>query len=388
MRLAAFALAFSTVALAQPEAAPSDAGSADAAPLSLSTSLSTSTSTAAPRRKPNQRVLCGCASSRFLARGPATIDLAHPLTAWLHGGATLDTFVKDETTQKLSPAPLPVTTTAALSATSSQLMQVQATGDASGYLAITRPGDKAPRDVLAITAAASSSMAPSPSTPPSLAALWLGAAESRERKDCGTFVTQRVHWQLAENSPDVVALVVKDEDSGAEVVVDARHAGAFGLGYVDVCEHGVEVKTGPQRLSITPVAASLARGGAWGFAHDGTGATDPTRTGVPAGADDDLIETGFPTPAGPEKPISLLSVGGVWTGALGAIGLFGLVGFGFWRLKRRRLVNVACTACGANVPVDVLDDAVDGFFCPTCGAAGMWKQKGSHASPTSERLPS
>ena len=41
--------------------------------------------------------------------------------------------------------------------------------------------------------------------------------------------------------------------------------------------------------------------------------------------------------------------------------------------RRRRLAEVICSSCQRGVPIDVLDEKTDGFFCPHCGASGMWK---------------
>ena len=38
-----------------------------------------------------------------------------------------------------------------------------------------------------------------------------------------------------------------------------------------------------------------------------------------------------------------------------------------------------CVLCHALIPVDVLDEKTDGFFCPSCGTAGLWKAKGGSA---------
>jgi DNA-directed RNA polymerase subunit RPC12/RpoP len=68
-----------------------------------------------------------------------------------------------------------------------------------------------------------------------------------------------------------------------------------------------------------------------------------------------------------------MSVGGFWI-LLALTGLVAsLLGFVVWRLKRRRLAEVVCASCRRGVPIDVLDEKTDGFFCPHCGASGMWK---------------
>jgi DNA-directed RNA polymerase subunit RPC12/RpoP len=68
-----------------------------------------------------------------------------------------------------------------------------------------------------------------------------------------------------------------------------------------------------------------------------------------------------------------MSVGGFWIILVVTGVVASLLGFIAWRLKRRRLAEIVCASCQRSVPVDVLDEKTDGFFCPHCGASGMWK---------------
>ncbi len=327
-------------------------------------------------RKPkaNQRVLCGCASSRFLGmKGPTAIG-AGTHGAWLHGEAAVGAFAAGAD-GKLAPSSLPFAIDIDERGTggASRLVKLRATGEGSGLLGITRPGDPGPRDVATVTLAPSSSTSLSSSSLPALKALWLEPVEARERRDCGPWLTQRIAFELVAGSVPVDAFLVTDLDSGERTLVDVRHAGAFGIGRVEVCDHGFRVENRSQRIELAPVSSTGATGLRWGFAHDGTGTTPVTRLATPATADPDQLDAPYPVPGANDRRFSWLSVGGFWilivlTGAVASV-----LGFIAWRLKRRRLAEVTCASCQRSVPIDVLDEKTDGFFCPHCGASGMWK---------------
>lgn len=348
-----------------PQAAPS------IAPDPAGPSTAAAPAAAAKKPKSNQRILCGCASSRFLGvKGPTVVgDGTHG--AWLHGEASIGGFATGDD-GKLAPAALPFALDVDARATggASRLVRLRATGDGAGLLGITRPGDPGPRDVATVTL---SSATESASAPPALQALWLEPAEARERRDCGPWLTQRIAFEPVPGSAAVEAFVVTDLDSGERTLVDARHAGAFGIGRVEVCDHGFRVDNRPQRLEIAPVSATGATGLPWGFAHDGTGQTPVVRLATPATADPGQLDAPYPVPGQEGRGFSWMSVGGFWI-LLALTGLVAsLLGFVAWRLKRRRLAEVVCASCQRGVPIDVLDEKTDGFFCPHCGASGMWK---------------
>jgi predicted RNA-binding Zn-ribbon protein involved in translation (DUF1610 family) len=142
---------------------------------------------------------------------------------------------------------------------------------------------------------------------------------------------------------------------------------------VPACRHGFPLATEAQTLEVTPVSGTGARGEAWTFRHDGQGLVDVVAVSVPASADRALAALPFPVPGAPVRPFSWVSVGGMWilSALLGLV--CGVVGFLFWRFKRRRMQSVRCTSCGTAIPVDVLDNKTDGFFCPSCKKAGVWK---------------
>jgi DNA-directed RNA polymerase subunit RPC12/RpoP len=338
------------------------------------TTTTTSTTEAAPPKKisAKQTILCGCASSRFLGSRPAVVG-ANTLGVWLHGEARLGAFSKNDAGALVEgDAPFAIDLDERGTAGASRLVRVRATRSGEGLIGILRPNDKAPRDVLTSTFEPSVT-APAPA--PVVKGMWLEPVETRERRDCGTWQTQRLAFELAEGSVGVDAFVVTDLDSGTATVVDARHVGAFGIGHVDVCEHGAAVGNVAARVAIAAVSGVGATSEPWQFAHDGTGATPVARLSSPASADPDLLTLSFPVPGEPEMRFSWLSVGGIWillpaTGIVAAILAFiALV------LRRRRMAEVVCSSCHKTVPVDVLDRATDGFFCPHCGASGMWKGK-------------
>ncbi|MBM4281807.1 MAG: hypothetical protein FJ137_13960 [Deltaproteobacteria bacterium] len=187
------------------------------------------------------------------------------------------------------------------------------------------------------------------------------------------WTTTRTALQLREGSAAVEAFAVRDVDTGVNQLVDARHVGAFGLGEVPACRHGFSLSSSPQTLELVPVGAGGARGEPWVLRHDGQGLIDVVRVASPASADADLIAGPLPVPGHERRAFSWVSVGGMWT-LSALLGLLcGVVGFLFWRFKRRRVQDVRCAACHAAIPVDVLDDRTDGFFCPACGTAGVWK---------------
>ena len=215
-----------------------------------------------------------------------------------------------------------------------------------------------------------------------LGALWLEPVEVRDRRDCGPWVTQRLAWEPAAGSDAVEGFAVKDLDSGVTTLIDIRHVGAFGIGHVSVCDHGVVVGNAPARLEIRPLSALGTTGEPWQFAHDGTGTTPTTRLSSPATADQERIAMPFPVPGTPTRPMSLFSLGGMWIVAPLFGVLCALLGFAVWRFKRRRVVEARCASCAGAVPIDLLDHKTDGFFCPHCGAAGYWKGRGVDVDST------
>lgn len=305
---------------------------------------------------------------------------------WLHDGAHVDTFVRDAaggdrlvaSDQGPAVEELPVGGDAVPS--SSRLALVRAPQGFAGFLGILRPKETLPKDVLDLSKPAAAGEAPAA---PRLRALWIRPLEQREREGCGTYLTHTVAWEgLEGETADLAALLVRDLDSQRTALVDARFAGVFGLGRIDVCEQGLPLTAGaPLNLEIRPVSSTLRVGEAWSFASDGTGLVDPARQAVPAEADPQRIADPFPVPGaepdrGPTfKMISVAVMGVVAAGAAGAA-LFTWV---VVPLRRRRMKDIRCTACGKDVPIDTLDDKTDGFFCPSCGAAGFWKGKQGEA---------
>ncbi len=302
--------------------------------------------------------------------------------AWLHGEASMAAFARGEDgalTETSLPFVLDVDPRSTGGA--SRLATIRATQEGVGLLGIRRLADPTPRDIASVTLAPSTSASPS-SPPPVLQAVWLEPPEARERRDCGAWRTQRLAFETAPGSVAVDGFVVTDLDTGAQTLVDARHVGAFGLGRVDVCDHGAVVPEQPQRLSIAPVSATGATGLPWGFSHDGTATMPVQRIQTPETAKSDLLDTPYPVPGIDARRFSWRSVGGFWILIVVGGAAASLVGFVVWRLKKRRLAEVACATCHKTVAVDILDDATDGFFCPHCGASGMWKGRTSDVSVT------
>jgi predicted RNA-binding Zn-ribbon protein involved in translation (DUF1610 family) len=332
----------------------------------------------------NARMLCGCASSRFLTRGVVNLDASTTLGAWIHGETHIDGFVKDDAGKLVTSSSLPfnVFEFAVDNATpgAARLVKVSSSGHAAGWLGMVRPGDLSPKDVVTVTFA--DTWVPQDSAAvPQLTALWLAPVEERERKDCGPWTTARIAFELKEGSVAVDGFLIRDGRTGRQALVDARHAGAFGIGRVDVCDHGFAIED-TELIEIVPVSSSWGRAEMWSYALDtapgpagGRGERDPRRIAFPKSADEDLLDTAFPVPGTPTKPYSMVSVGGMWTLSAAGCLVCGCVGFLFWRFKRRRMETVVCTSCHAKIPLDVLDEKTDGFFCPSCGTAGVWKGK-------------
>jgi hypothetical protein len=346
-------------------------------------------------------VLCGCAAARFLPRVGAVVDESRTYFAWLHGGARIVGFRRGDGGPLVeSDLPMAVDHAFVGNGKGASLFdlsrEVQAgltadegarrrlTGDGSGLvrlgvregqtglLGIVKARESAPRDVVDLGQQAPPATAMAEAAP-LLRGLWLRPPEERQRRDCGSWTTMRIAFELASQSVPVEAFVVRDLSSGSTSLVDARHAGAFGLGYVAVCRHGFPVGTAAQTLEVTPVSASGMKAEPWVVHHDGLSTSEVRFQQVPPSASPDALERSFPVPGQRDRQFSWLSVGGMWilSAALGLV--CGVIGFLLWRFRRRRLRDVRCASCSSAVPVDVLDPRTDGFFCPACGAAGIWK---------------
>lgn len=330
-----------------------------------------------PKRSP--RVLCGCPSARFLERtvrdGAATV--------WLHDGAHVDTFVRDPAhpDRLLAADQPPVVEELPMAGealpSSSRLARVRAPPGLAGFLGILRPRETLPKDVLDLAKPGESSGAPAA---PRLRALWLRPLEEREREGCGAYLTHTIAWEPVEGSTtELAALLVRDLDTQRTALVDVRFAGVYGIGRIEVCEQGLPLQAGaPANLEIRPVSSGLVVGEAWAFSSDGTGLVDPARRAVPPEADADRVQDPFPVPgaddrSGPTFKMISVAVMGAVAGGAAIAALFAWV---VVPMRRRRMKDVRCAACGKEIPVDTLDDKTDGFFCPACGAAGFWKGKG------------
>ncbi len=327
-----------------------------------------------PKKSP--RVLCGCPSARFLERVPTGGAVA----VWLHDGAHVDAFVRDpERPDRLvaaaeAPAVEELAHGGHAPPSQSRLVRARAPEGFLGFLGILRPRETIPKDVVDLGKGLSAPTVAPPA--PRLRALWLKPLEERERPGCGAYLTHQVAWEPADGSPDLAALLVRDVAADVSALVDARFAGVYGVGHVAVCEQGLPLAAqAAVTLEVRPVSSALVVGEAWTFTSDGAGLVAPARAGVPPEADPDRIEDPFPVPGADDggkptlKMISVAVMGVVVAGAGGAA-LFAWV---IVPLRRRRMKDVRCTACGKEIPVDTLDDKTDGFFCPSCGAAGFWK---------------
>lgn len=339
----------------------------------------------------NPRAACGCPSARILARGPQSLDGGQTVAAWLHDGAELMPFQRNaDKPQLLEPIEAPIRFeafgVAGAVPSSSRLVRAEADGPlpAGRFLGVVRRNDPAPRDVVPVSASAGSTTGAAPSAAaaaPNVAALWLAPLEERERPGCGAWLTHMIAFELRPGSPAVEAFVVTDTASGRAAVVDARAAGVFGIGNVAVCEQGLPLQAAAMTLDVRPVAASFAIGDAWGFASDGTGATDVDRVAVPRGADAERVAQPFPIPGQDEgggathKELAILVMGTVVGGAL----VIALLFFVVIPMRKRRIIEITCPSCHSKVPLDALDPKTDGFFCPSCGKAGFWKPAGGEA---------
>ena len=303
------------------------------------------------------------------------------LGAWLHGETEIDGFQQLEGAP-VSPTSLPfqVSPDERLSNGASRFVKLRATDKGEGLLGIIRVSDKAPRDVL--KAIFVPGAPPSSSTAPVVEALWLEPVELRDRRDCGAWVTQRLAYETAPGSSAIEAFAIKNLDSGAITLVDARHVGAFGIGHVATCDHGFGVDSSPARVEIQPLSALGVAAAPWSYSHDGSGTTPTSRLSSPSTANAERIAMPFPMPGEPTRPMSWISVGGLWI-LMPAFGFFcAFVAFLIWKLKRRKMLEVRCVSCLGTVAVDVLDKQTDGFFCPHCGAAGYWKGRGVDVDST------
>jgi predicted RNA-binding Zn-ribbon protein involved in translation (DUF1610 family) len=385
-------LSLSSIGLAQPTVTSAGAGTTAPTSSPPTTTAPAGTMAAAPalgradavRARKWNPVLCGCASSRFLARGDVAIDGDSSVSAWLHGGARIEAFTRDAA-GTLAATTLPTTSkrepflvggdaqTASEGEAGDALVHVFGSGDGRGFLGVVKPRERTPRDVLGVSVTSASDGVADDTRAPVLDALWLAAPERRERRDCGAWSTMRTAFFVREGSVAVEAFDIRDVDTGERRLVDARHVGAFGLGEVPACRHGFALSTSTQTLEVVPVSAAGVRGAPWVLRHDGQGLVDVVRVSSPPEAEAELISLPLPQPGQPLRRFSWLSVGGVWI-LSAVLGLAcGVVGFLFWRFKKRRMHDVRCANCNAAIPLDVLDEKTDGFFCPACGKAGVWK---------------
>jgi hypothetical protein len=158
--------------------------------------------------------------------------------------------------------------------------------------------------------------------------------------------------------------------------VDARSAGAFGIGRVDVCDIGMPLEANKKvELEVRPVSASFGVGDPWQFRSDGTGQTDTVRKLIPQDADESRCKDPFPIPGQDEgKGLTLKQMAVMIMGTVvGGAAIFAFVVFVVIPMRKRRMVEIKCPSCGSAVPMDALDPKTDGFFCPACGKAGSWK---------------
>jgi predicted RNA-binding Zn-ribbon protein involved in translation (DUF1610 family) len=242
-----------------------------------------------------------------------------------------------------------------------------------------RKTDTTPREAVAVSGPGGD---PKPGPAPVVKALWLAPLEQRERPGCGPYLTHMIAFELAEGSPAIDAFLVEDAHTKRAALVDARAAGVFGLGRVEVCDQGLEFAAGsPTHITVTPVSATLGRGEPWKFDDDGTGQTDVTRTLSPASADKSRISDPFPVPGmddhkGPS--LKMMAVG-IMSTVVGGAALVALFAFIIIPARRRRMAEILCPSCGKKVPYDALDPKTDGFFCPSCGAAGFYRAKTGEA---------
>jgi predicted RNA-binding Zn-ribbon protein involved in translation (DUF1610 family) len=361
------------------------------APLALALALAPPAS-AEPKKNP--RVLCGCPSPRLLGKGPVVLDDKTALPAWLHDEARLEAFRQDEVNkQKLTgvDAPIVVEEFNAFPdgrrvPTTSRLVRVHATAplEAGTFVGVLRRTDTAPRDVIAVSGPGSAEV-PATGVAPQVKALWLAPLEQRDRPGCGTWVTHKIAFELAEGSPAPEAFVVTDDATGTVGLVDARYAGAFGLGRVDVCEQGMPFVAGvATEIEVRPVSSTFGVGEPWRFHSDGTGTTDLGRTASPASADPARIAEPFPIPGaddlrGPTTKEIAAAVMGTVAGGAALVALFAFV---IIPARKRRMKDITCPSCGNGIPVDTLDKKTDGFFCPSCGASGFWRDGKGELSAT------
>jgi hypothetical protein len=319
-------------------------------------------------KKPNvpnaQR--CGCATSRFLTTDARTLATDDGAALWLHGRDQL-IDVGDNTIVHEEPGGR------------SRLMRLRSQQQPPPQPGILRPSDKVAREVLLPAPVAAQSAPPS-----YVAAMWLSPLEVQARPSCAVEpVTSHRLAVQGDGIERIVAFRITNKDQ--TTLVDARHIGAFGIGAMDVCGHGVDVEARvATEFTITPIDIDGHVGASWRFGSDGMGGV-PQRLESPLGRDEDLLSAPFPSPtdggvqAVAQKKMSTVVMATTLGGAL-------LVAFAAWIIipaRRRRMTTIACPSCRTAIPFDALDPGTDGFFCPRCGAAGVWTGRGKHAAQAS-----
>jgi hypothetical protein len=314
------------------------------------------------------------------------------LSAWLHDGARLAAFAQEPLgKQGLISIDAPIviedlpTPWDFMTATSSRLVRVRATSVLAPrtFVGVMRKSDVAPRDVVAVSGSGAVDAVVSSGNAgaaPELRALWLAPLEQRERSGCGSWTTHRVAFENVDGATAPEAFLVMDSRTGGTALIDARYAGVFGFGRVGVCDQGLDFVPGePAFIEVRPVSASFAIGESWWFSSDGTGTTDLARLSSPASALAERILEPFPVPGRQSamhptfKEVAIFVMGG----GMACAGLAALFAWVIIPARRRRMRNMVCPACAQQIPIDSLDPKTDGFFCPSCGAAGFWKGTGT-----------
>jgi predicted RNA-binding Zn-ribbon protein involved in translation (DUF1610 family) len=322
------------------------------------TSLTTLTSTEDVRTH-KAALRCGCAMSRFLL--PATSSPTAEAHAWLHHDDKL--------------VGLEAVTAHTITTGGSRWVQLQRT-NSDVRVGILRAGDASPRDGVDLAAA------PPPTIQtPFVDGMWLTPRAHKRRPNCSADPIPTHNLAVQGDDVDKIAAYrITNEDDATTTLVDARHVGLFGLGYVEACRHGVPMPAAGATLSITPVDVHGRDGATWQFRVN-VDDSIPMRTVVPAGRDDALLSLPFPVPGEPEPAVDKKSLATtVMLGVGMAAALVAFVVFLIIPARRRRMTTFACPQCAAGVPYDALDPHTDGFFCPACGTSGMWRGR-AHSLP-------
>jgi hypothetical protein len=386
LTLALSALLAASPAFAQADAGPKAPAAETAAPAADAAREETPEEAKARRARKKRYANCGCARPRLLRVGKEVIlDEQRGVGAWVRDGKVeLGAFerIKEGTKFRTQSVPVPLgierfdlSKYGEPVASKHHLVRAFASGEYDGgfLLGLLRTKNQLPADV--VRARVEGTFAHTPSEAPEVERLWLSPFTHRVHPSCGPSDTHRLFFEVPEEGADLAGFVVASE--GRAALVDERHARGFGIGRVEPCDQGLELKAGVARvIEVYPIGWDLAVGEPFRFRVTADPGMHPVLASAPDGADDDVELNPFLNP--PPDPMEDILSDDKDTVALGAMlfVMFGAIAIAgvIWRgWRRRRLEEVVeCPVCEAEITLNLMDPSADGMFCPNCKKSSVF----------------